>query len=104
MIEKMSKDEKEIEKFLLDCGFRADLAGFEVLRECIRVASINKTYYKANIHGTLLNEVKEKFGFSTTGQCTALIRTLSRNCTNPKYQNLSAKKIIFTLITELGCK
>ena len=99
----LTQKEKNIEKYLLDCGFRADLGGFQILRECIYTASKDRQMYRANIHATLLKEVKDKFHFDTTGQCTAALRHLSRNCSNLKYKNLSAKKLIFTILAEMGC-
>ena len=99
---KLNLRQKEIEKYLLEVGFSPEFAGFEMLRECVYVASKDKDKYRKCISSVLLTEVKERLGKRSFKNIDTGVRYVRSRCTNPKYKSLKIKQLIFTLITELG--
>ena len=100
---RLTQKEKKIEKFLLDTGFRPDLTGFELLRECIYIASTDKSKYRKNILTVLLEEVNTKLGKNTSIKTTQMsLKRLAGYCSNERYKKLGPKSLIFSLLAEMG--
>ena len=99
---KLTIRQKEIEKYLFEIGFCPELAGFEILRECIYVASKDKDKYRKSVSQVLFEEVKERLGKSSTRAIETGIRYIRERCVNPKYHSKKIKQLIFLIITELG--
>lgn len=100
---KLTQKEKRIERFLLEAGFRPELSGFEILRECIYIASSDKSKYRKNILTVLLEEVNEKLGKTTSVKTIQMsLKRLADSCKTNKYNKLGPKGLIFALLAEMG--